>query len=270
MDALPRLLEPEALEEALGRPDVLIVDLSRPSTYAQAHIPGAIHMYYSQLTLGRRPAPGLLPSPEDLGARLSALGLRRDLHVVAYDDEGGGNASRLLWTLETIGHTRYSLLNGGLHAWANEAHPLEQTPNRPTESRFEVRGFGPAHIAIDDLLARLERSDIALLDSRSPGEFIGSQRYAARSGHIPGAVNIEWTRFMDQERNLRLLPAPAIKGLLADVGISPDKEVITYCQTHHRSSHTWMVLTSLGYPRVRGYAGAWSEWGNRGDTPIET
>ena len=54
------------------------------------------------------------------------------------------------------------------------------------------------------------------------------------------------------------------------LGVTPDKEVIVYCQTHHRSSHTYVILKALGYPRVKGYPGAWSEWGNSPDTPVET
>jgi thiosulfate/3-mercaptopyruvate sulfurtransferase len=51
--------------------------------------------------------------------------------------------------------------------------------------------------------------------------------------------------------------------------VTPDKEVIVYCQTHHRSAHTYIVLKALGYPDVKGYPGSWSEWGNLPDTPIE-
>ncbi|MHA5861605.1 rhodanese-like domain-containing protein, partial [Pseudomonas aeruginosa] len=50
---------------------------------------------------------------------------------------------------------------------------------------------------------------------------------------------------------------------------TPDKEVITHCQTHHRSGFTYLVAKALGYPRVKGYAGSWSEWGNHPDTPVE-
>ena len=52
--------------------------------------------------------------------------------------------------------------------------------------------------------------------------------------------------------------------------MTPDKEVIVYCQTHHRSAHSYWVLRYLGYPQVRGYPGAWSEWGNDPHLPIET
>jgi thiosulfate/3-mercaptopyruvate sulfurtransferase len=53
------------------------------------------------------------------------------------------------------------------------------------------------------------------------------------------------------------------------LGVTPDKEVVVYCQTHRRSSHIYVVLKSLGFERVRGYPGSWSEWGNDPSTPIE-
>ena len=58
--------------------------------------------------------------------------------------------------------------------------------------------------------------------------------------------------------------------MLEGVGITPDKEIITHCQTHHRSSHTYIVLKALGYSRIKGYPGSWSEWGNDLDLPVKT
>ncbi len=74
---------------------------------------------------------------------------------------------------------------------------------------------------------------------------------------------------IDQQRNLRLKPAEELRALLEAVGVTPDREVIAYCQRHHRSSHTYVVLKSLEYRRIKGDPGAWSEWGNLADTPIE-
>jgi thiosulfate/3-mercaptopyruvate sulfurtransferase len=92
---------------------------------------------------------------------------------------------------------------------------------------------------------------------------------AARGGHIPGAVNLNWTLAMDEQRQLRCKADATLRALLETIGVTPDKEVILYCQTHHRSAHTYLVLKHLGYPRVRGYAGAWSEWGNDPTLPVE-
>jgi thiosulfate/3-mercaptopyruvate sulfurtransferase len=75
---------------------------------------------------------------------------------------------------------------------------------------------------------------------------------------------------MDRQNNMRLKPESDLRDMLTGLGITPDKEVITYCQTHHRSSLTWFVLNYLGYPQARGYPGSWSDWGNRDETPKET
>ncbi len=75
---------------------------------------------------------------------------------------------------------------------------------------------------------------------------------------------------VDRDRNFRLKEAEEIDNLLIQLGVTPDKEVIMHCQTHHRSSHTYLVLKSLGYKNIKGYDGSWSEWGNDPDVPIES
>lgn len=266
---LPLLVEPETLEKSLGNENLLIVDLSKAETYARLHIPGAVHLDYPQIIAARRPAMGLLPDDGALETLFSAIGIDADTHVVACDDEGGGRASRLLWTLAAAGHTKYSLLNGGLHAWANEGHPLESERVTPVPKTFRVQR-DPAPVATREYVQEhLGDPAVCLLDVRTPAEFSGMKRFAERGGHIPGAVNLDWTMLIDTTRNMRFKPDAELKTLLASVGATPEREVITYCQTHHRSAHTWMVLKYLGYPDARGYPGSWSDWGNDPSLPVE-
>jgi thiosulfate/3-mercaptopyruvate sulfurtransferase len=268
-DKLPLLLEADDLETNLGRDNLLVIDLSKPDTYAKFHVPGAAHLDYARIIAAQKPVMGLVPDDATLAAVFSAIGIDARTHVVAYDDEGGGRAARLLWTLEVAGHNRYSLLNGGLHAWANEGHPLDSVAVTPVAGDFEVnRNPGPVADS-SYIMAHLESDDCVLLDARSPDEYNGIKKFAERAGHIPGAVNFEWTEAMDQTRNLRLKPADELEALLAERGITPDREIIAYCQTHHRSAHTCLALQYLGFERVKGYAGSWSDWGNNPDLPLE-
>lgn len=266
---LPLIVEPAELEKRLGAENLLIVDLSRPEIYTQAHLPGAVHLDYAQIIAARPPAMGVLPSAAQLSEVLGSIGATPDIHIVAYDDEGGGRAARLLWTLEVIGHPRYSLLNGGLHAWINEQHPVNAEPVRRPRSSYPVTFSDDIVADKNYILERLRDPGVVIVDARTPAEYRGETKRAERAGHIPGAVNFDWVNAIDRTRNLRLKSAEELTRVLSQLGVTPDKEVIAYCQTHHRSAHTYIVLKSLGYPRVRGYPGSWSEWGNSRDTPIE-
>jgi thiosulfate/3-mercaptopyruvate sulfurtransferase len=266
---LPLVIEPDELEKKLTADNLLVVDLCKPENYRKMHVPGAVHLEYPQIIAISKPSMGLVPDDATLASVFSALGIDEHTHVVAYDDEGGGRAARLLWTLEVAGHKRYSLLNGGLHAWANEGHPLEDTAVVPVAKTFHVRRNNEPSVDSSYISERLGHVDCCLLDARSPDEYNGIRKYADRAGHIPGAVNLEWTQAIDPARNMRLKTAAELNALLSPLGITADKEVITYCQTHHRSAHTYIMLRALGFEKVKGYPGSWSDWGNNPDLPVE-
>lgn len=267
---LPLLVEPEELAKHLNDPGLLIVDVRNIDSYAEGHIPGAVNLDYASIIRIAPPAMGLLPDETQLSAVMSALGLTPESHVVAYDEEGGGRAGRLLWTLDVLGHQSLSLLNGGFAAWMAESRPLDQQAVVPTPSQYTARFANPEALADRNyILSRLNRSNLALLDTRSPGEYAGMDIRAVRGGHIPGAVNMNWTDAMDMANSFRFKPDATLRGMLEAIGVTPDKEVIVYCQTHHRSAHTYMVLKHLGYSKIRGYPGAWSEWGNDPSLPVE-
>ncbi len=266
---LPLIIEPEQLETRLDDKNLLLVDLSQPGTYVQYHIPGAVFLDYAWIVRVEHPRMGLLPDPAQLGHVLGAYGLTPDTHVITYDDEGGGRAARFIWTLEAAGHRRFSLLNGGLPAWANTGHPVETGIHFPTPGDYPVQMNFEGVATRQYILDHLSDPEVVLLDARSPAEYHGQKRFAERAGHIPGAVNLEWTEAMDKQHDLRLKPEAELRQMLASRGITPDKTVITYCQTHHRSAFSYVMLKALGYERVKGYPGSWSDWGNEPNTPVE-
>ncbi len=251
----------------LDEQSLLLVDLCKDTTYLDLHIPGAVHLAYDRIVASNHPVHGLLPDPALLARVFSEHGIDNASHVVAYDDEGGGNASRLLWTLEAMGHRHYSLLNGGLHAWVNEGHPRSREPAIPRIAEFNPAPTMNPVATAEYITECLGRSDLALWDARSWNEYTGISRFSQHPGHIPGAVNLDWLEVMDRQRNLRLKTGDWLMSRLCELGLGPEKEVIVYCQTHHRSSLAWFVLRYLGYQRCRGYPGSWSDWGNRDETP---
>ncbi len=266
----PIIIAPEDLRDRLDTPGLVVIDLSKRETYLKGHVPGAVWLDYARIVRAEKPVMGLPPPPEALSDTLGSLGITPDTWVVACDDEGGGKAGRLLWTLDCVGHHCWSLIDGGLAAWAGAGLPLETRPHASVPvCPYPVKPDpGPAADAAY-ILAHLDDPSIRLLDCRSSEEYRAIKKFADRGGHIPGAVHYEWTRAMDPNRHLRLRPEEDIRAELEALGVTPEKEILAYCQTHHRSSFSYVMLKALGYPRIKGYPGSWSDWGNRPDTPVE-
>jgi thiosulfate/3-mercaptopyruvate sulfurtransferase len=117
---------------------------------------------------------------------------------------------------------------------------------------------------------------VSLVDVRSPQEFSGEvlappglAETCQRGGHIPGAVNIPWSRACNEDGTFK--SAGDLRALYGGAGVTPDKAVITYCRIGERSAHSWFVLSCLlDYPNVRNYDGSWTEWGNLVAAPVAT
>ena len=267
---LPLLIEADDLHAHLDDPQLLIVDLSSSDNYQRQHIPGAVHIPPSALQCGIKPATGKLPPVEQLTELFSRCGIDRGKHVVVYDDEGGGWAGRMIWTLDLLGHTRYSYLNGGIHAWADAGLPVSSTTETPVATTFEAQ-FNRRPIAeIEDVLAAIANPDCAIWDARSAAEYRGEKVLAERGGHIPGAIHLDWLDLIDRDNAMRLVDLEQLRLTLQQLGLTPDKTVITHCQTHHRSGLSYLAMKLLGYPAIKGYHGSWSEWGNRPELPVTT
>ena len=89
-----------------------------------------------------------------------------------------------------------------------------------------------------------------------------------RPGHIAGAAHLDWIELIDPEAKT-FKPASELRALLQSKGITPEREVNTYCGGGRRGSIGTIVLKLLGYENAKSYAAGFSQWSRQSDTPVE-
>lgn len=250
--------------------DIVIVDMSSDYTqYQRFHIPGAIYISYSMLNQAGKDRVSYAIKPTQLQQLMGYMGIKRNSHIVIYDDMGGLNASRFYWQLEQISHPKVSVVNGGLVSWIRQGHPISGKIIEPKKVSYIAKNTNSNNLAtLNDILN--SSNSTSLLDARSKEEYVGNPRYK-RSGHVPGAISYSWDKSVDFDNAFTLKDKNQLSSLLKQAGLNRDKNkpVITYCRSGHRAAHAYFTLKLLGYKNIKLYDGSIAEYERQVSAPLK-
>lgn len=262
------LITPGELDQELqSAQPPLLLDLRPAEEFAAGHLAGAFHLDLWGVSLIDTSEAPLRAFMWMVGHLFSLRGVTPDRPVVVYEGKSAMRAARAFWLLEYLGHPNVRVLDGGVSAWTRAGLPLTTEASAPVASKWHGEPHPDALATWSDVKDRLGKMETAIIDTRSDEEYYSEQVRAKRGGAIPGAVHLEWTKNLAPDGTYK--SASDLKAMYEALGVTPDREVVTYCQGGYRAAHTYLALRLAGFPRVRTYTGSWKEWGDREDLPIE-
>ncbi len=264
--------------EALAR-GAILWDVRSEREYARGHIPGAVNVGAAGRVLRDDNREDYLPTAQ-IAKILGDAGIDLRKQIIAYSSKGDPNAYFALVTVRHFGGTG-RVYHGGLDDWVASGKPVSREPTRLAPLSLHLKEAPGVAVSTDEVLARLRRPEVQILDVRTVDEHKGEDIRAIRGGHIPGAINIPYeenwvdpqtpakmaSRAVNDRNGMALKPLAALKALYAK--LDPRKETIVYCQSGVRASQTATVLRQLGFQDVKVYDSSWLGYASRLDAPAE-
>lgn len=271
----PRAVDPIAEAKVLAKDSpgpVRVVDVRPLRQYEAGHIDGALHVDLAEWTKISRTADQSLRNTAYWRQKIGAAGIGTSDRVLIYDGGEMTEAARLWFVLQLMGATQASVINGGWKALQAALPPERVAVGAPPAVRPQpFAPEGSAGVALaekPDVRRSVESRDRVVLDVRTPGEYAGTDlRKNPRGGHLPGAVNLSHTEFLDAQG--RLKPAAELRAIFEQAGIKPGQPIVAHCQSGGRSSLAALAALEAGFGPVSNYYMSFSEWSADESCPLE-
>ncbi|MEX0903865.1 MAG: rhodanese-like domain-containing protein [Pseudohongiellaceae bacterium] len=263
------LLEPVELAAILERNPAGVRVVHVTGDFRAGHIPGAAQAVYSQFR-GPQTNPGALPDLAHLTDQVRQLGITAQTPVVIVHQGSSqsdmGAATRVYWTLKSLGVQDLAVLNGGFGAWLKQGLPVTTAAEPVAASNFEPQWLDDWRMTTNEVEALLDDASMRLIDARPPGFFEGLQASSARPGTIRGAGNLSFESWFDGNR---MRSPDQVGAILASHEPPPAPVTVSFCNTGHLASINWFVMSEvLGIEHIRLYAESMTEW-SQTDRPMD-
>lgn len=266
------LMETAWLDENIIRPELVVLDLRQRESFDQSHIPGSKWLDANGLIRREGGTASIIPA-DAFKELMESLGVGDGNRVVAVDEAGGPQATRLWWMLGYYGFDGVSVLNGGFTKWEVEgrAVTVEMAPYSPMKVTFTPKPRAARAATAEQVKAWLSKPQAVVLDVRAAPEFTGKRSRTKRGGHIPGAKNFAWDSCFKEEDGMRVFkPASELVEAFKSKGVTTGTLVVAYDHDGRRSSQVLFAMALAGLTAEGAdYVGGWTEWSNRAELPVE-
>jgi thiosulfate/3-mercaptopyruvate sulfurtransferase len=234
----------------IGAIDATIIDGRAEFAYADGHIPTARSLPQSSLMT----AQGRLKPIDDVAHLFQRAGVDAAKQIIVYCGSGPYASNNFL-AMRNLGYKNIVFYDRSWDEWSREPNAKQEISLLNYTFGVAPSGTGkasPRSVDRKELQAAIDdnRKTVVIVDVRSPDDYDW--------GHIPTAVNVFWNDTVDANRNL--LAAEKLRNIYEKAGLSPSKRVIIFTRGGFQLTHTYTVLSMLGYRNVDFFSGKFEGW----------
>lgn len=239
------------VESKLKANDSVIVDGRNSDAFVDGHIPGAKSLVAARLLTEDKKV-----LPEDvLTNLLASRGIDKEKEILSYCGSGVAAANNYI-ALRNLGYKNVRIYDESWDEWsrdpqAGQSLALGNYAFSGEDVAADASG-GPKFLSAEQVKELAQNPDVVVVDVRSPSDY--------SAGQIPGSVNVFWDTTLDENR---VLKDPAeLKRIYETAGVTPDKQVILFTRGGVQLTHSYTVLSLLGFKNINFFTGKFEGWEN--------
>lgn len=266
------LITAENLKQKIDKEEakIKIIDVRTPLQYLGGHLPQAVHMTKKDFSKPGGWVKGLIPSPKDFSGVLKNKGINNDSKIIIYGSKKDYTPYRLIFILHFYGHQSVKVLQGGFESWNEKGYQKDYLPHQNEKGDFTVKSTANNLIINTNTAANnLNNNNLILLDNRNKNEFRGSRKSAAafRKGRIPASVHFDWEENFNPKKEV--LKKEKLLKKYQKIGATKEKEIVIFSNKSFKAAHSFYILKSLGYNKLKLYDEGWLGWSSRRKLPVK-
>lgn len=237
------------VESKLRSQDTVIVDGRNADAFVDGHIPGA-----KSLTAARLLTEDKKIVPEEvLTNLLASRGIDKNKEILSYCGSGVAAANNYV-ALRNLGYTNVVIYDESWDEWSRDPKAGQSLAlgNYAFEGKDLGNSEGPKFLSADEVRELAKDPNVVVVDVRSPSDY--------SAGQIPDSVNVFWDSTLDDTRVLK--STEELKQIYSEVGVTPEKKVILFTRGGVQLTHSYTVLSLLGFKNVDFFTGKFEGWEN--------
>lgn len=224
----------------------------------------------------------MFPPKTLFSAIMDTYNIQNSDHIIIYARKGVIFTPRMWFLFKSMGHdpAKIHMLQGSLDEWIEAGGDVEigfttipRAKDLDLNKDFKYNCRDACNVCdIQEVLSTVS-SELTCDNFGQDALIIDSRGSSFARGHIPGAIHVPYSSFVDPENPLKFKGKMELFDVFEQAGVDvmDNRKIICSCGSGVSACHVYLALEECGRiienRNTLIYDGSWAEWGSDTNTP---